>query len=166
MVIKTSIFLELQKLEKLYNQAMRGTDIDLPKFYAKLALLELSGWIEESMDEMVKKYSLKKRVSHAYIDNLIKKNYSFDYQKNFREMLVKLLGLKNLEILEKKVQKNKKDELESSLALLKPMRDNHAHTTLQGKGPTPTIWAPTYTLSIFNKVYVGLREYEIKLNEF
>ena len=49
--------------------------------------------------------------------------------------------------------------------LLKHMRDDHAHTTLLGVGALKTLHAPSVTISYFNDVYSGLREYELNLKK-
>ena len=90
MVSKTYILKEPNKLNKLYNRAIKDGDQDLQKFYSKLALLELCGWIEESMDNVVQgiKRRLKDEKNKEYVDSIIKQNYGFGYEGNFRNMLM------------------------------------------------------------------------------
>ncbi len=160
MVAKTYILKELNKIKRLYDKSMSGSDRDMPKYYSKLALLELCGWIEESMDDIIVKSSRRSRVKDCkYINDFIERNHGFSY-KNFRNMIISLIGITEVERVENKVNKVNKQKLESSLKSLKSMRDNHAHTTLHGEGSTKRLWAPSIILSKFNEVYEGLVDYE------
>ncbi len=50
MITKSYLFKTLNRLDRLYNESR--TD-DKKIFYSKLALIELCGWIEETMDDDV-----------------------------------------------------------------------------------------------------------------
>jgi hypothetical protein len=52
MIAKTYILNNLSTIEKLYNDS---SSIKNSLFYSKLAILELCGWTEESMDDIIKK---------------------------------------------------------------------------------------------------------------
>ncbi|MFM7373434.1 MAG: hypothetical protein ACKO2Z_37800, partial [Sphaerospermopsis kisseleviana] len=49
-IVKTKIQKTLNDMDKFYNQT---TDPNLQKYYSKLALLELCGWIEQAIDDIV-----------------------------------------------------------------------------------------------------------------
>jgi len=89
---------------------------------------------------------------------IIKKNYGFDYVMNFRKMLVGVIGLVNVERLERAVDQAKKDQLEAALDSLKTIRNSQAHTHI--RGVTTTINAPSWTISQFAPVYEGLIEFD------
>lgn len=164
MVAKSYILKELDKLKKIYDNAMLESDKDLPKYYSKLALLELCGWIEESMDDLILKYSHRKRVKDlSYINTFVSRNYSFDYSNNFREMLIKLIGIVYTEKIENRITTTIKSKFEASLSSLRTMRDIHAHTNLQGQGSTKILWTPSITIGKFIDVYAGLKSYENEL---
>lgn len=80
-------------------------------FYSKLALIELCGWIEETMDDIVlrcAKRCLKSPANQKFIkDVIIKPNYNFQYEA-FRKMLMIVIGLATLEKIEKKLEKTVK----------------------------------------------------------
>ena len=162
MIAKTYILKELKKLEKLFDEATKGGDTDLQKFYSKLTLLEFCGWIEQSMDDVVArtKKKLKEPQNVAEVDRIIDNNFSFKY-KNLRYMLIKTVGIFMVERLEKRINTSKKTMLESSLNTLKRIRDDHAHRYVYGT--TARFYAPSFTINHFNKVYDGLRELEKKL---
>lgn len=131
-------------------------------FLSKLAILELCGWIEESMDDVVMRCAirhLKEPVNRKYCkDDFVKRTYGFDYHNNFRLMLIRLLGLINVENIESRVDRNKHDSMTAALSSLKAQRDTEAHTHL--KGVTRTINAPSVTIAQFQPVYEGLREFD------
>jgi hypothetical protein len=162
MVKKTIILKELNKLNVLYNNSKASTDIDLPKYYSKLALLELCGWIEESIDNLINEYADRKINETTYIENVLDHNYSFDY-KRFKKMMITLVGLAGFEKIENKINIVNRARLESSLNSLKSMRDDHAHTTLIGIGSTRTLYTPSVIIPHLNDIYYGLREYEKRL---
>lgn len=59
MVNYTDIEAKLQRLDTEYNN--RILDPDLPIFFSKLAVIEFSGWMEDSVDSIL----------YDYIDNHI-----------------------------------------------------------------------------------------------
>lgn len=86
-------------------------------------------------------------------DEIIKKTYGFDY-KNFRFMLIRLLGLITVEKLERQVDAGKHGAMRGVLGALKTVRDAEAHTHL--KGTIRTLNAPSYTIGQFQPVFDGL----------
>ena len=139
-------------------------------FYSKLAILELCGWIEESMDDIVLRCSnrhLRERSNKNYIEKyVVQRTYGFDYEKHFRKMMIHLVGVINVERIEKKVDPIKRDLFKSTLSSLKTMRNAEAHTHL--KATTRQINAPSVTLSQLPAVLDGLMEYDrvIRANSF
>ncbi|OHB88806.1 MAG: hypothetical protein A3C38_03450 [Planctomycetes bacterium RIFCSPHIGHO2_02_FULL_50_42] len=163
MVSKTYILKEPNKLNKLYNRAIKDGDQDLQKFYSKLALLELCGWIEESMDNVVQgiKRRLKDEKNKEYVDSIIKQNYGFGYEGNFRNMLIKAVGIHKVEQIERKIDGSKKDLFKSSLGTLREMRHDHAHSYIHSA--TVRLHAPSAIRNHFNPVYDGLKSFEKEL---
>lgn len=147
----------LRKLDTLYKKS-EGSEEAL--YYAKLAIIELCGWIEESMDNLLQDHcdkKLKDEQNLAYIKNqVIATNYGFDYNRNFRLMLIKLVGIIKVENLEAKINKTRFLNLKSALGNLKQVRDSVAHTYI--KGTTINLDAPSSTIKNFNHVYDGLCE--------
>ncbi len=134
-----------------------------------MAILELCGWIEESMDEIINNCAKKNLRTQDQIEkvkkDIIKKNHGFKYESNFKKMLIQLIGFINVCRLEKKVDAIKFDRLKSNLKDLKSFRDQEAHTYIT-QSFTRRIDAPSRTLSRLNDIYEGLKDYEKKLKGF
>jgi hypothetical protein len=162
MIARSYIESNLKQLDRLYNSA--GSQ-KMKLYYSKLAMLELCGWIEETMDDVVIKCAnrvLKVHSNKAYIaDKVVKPTYGFEYEKHFRRMLVFVVGLMSVEKIEKNVDAVKYARFKSALGSLKAARNKEAHTHL--KGITRTVDAPSVTMRNFVYVYEGLVEYQKKL---
>ncbi|TET39693.1 MAG: hypothetical protein E3J65_03285 [Dehalococcoidia bacterium] len=158
MVKKTQIQNNLNQIEKLHQKYMRGRR---GLYFSKLAIIEACGWIEESMDDIIRGCAnkhLKEPKNLRSVENLIKRTYGFHYEDNFRDMLLHIIGIIKLEILEQIFDQHKFTQMTSSLGVLKQRRDELAHTYI--KGTTPTIDAPSLTKNRFQNVYEGLKDIE------
>lgn len=159
MIIKKHILENLEALNRSYAKATSERE---SLFCSKLAILELCGWIEESMDDVVLKCARRYLKSFANVEfiktKVVKRTYGFDYDRHFRPMLFRLIGLINVEKLEKKVDQGKQARLKATLTALKTVRDAQAHT--HTKGTMPSINAPSVTLSQLSELYDGLIEYD------
>lgn len=156
MVAKTNIERTLKQLNNLYNDS-RNARAEL--YYSKLATIELCGWIEESMDDIVLKCStrmVKELENRKYVTSQVKRTYGFEYDQHFRKMLLCVFGIWYLEKIEKKAQLL--PQLKSTLMRLKEVRNRSAHTHI--KGVMPTIDSPSVTLRDFYNIYNGLKEIE------
>jgi hypothetical protein len=159
MINKTQIQDNLDQLEKLHQQYI-GDKKGL--YYSKLAILEACGWIEESMDDIVRscaKHYLTSSHNIDYVDNtIINRTNSFAYEQHFRQMIMRVLGIINTERLENILDQHKFVPMKSSLLTLKDRRDTQAHTHI--KGTTMIIDAPSVTKKHFLNVYDGLKNIE------
>jgi cystathionine beta-lyase family protein involved in aluminum resistance len=163
MVSKSYIYSNLKQLDVLYNQARTQKE---KLYYSKLAMLELCGWIEESMDDIIKKCAnrvLKVEKNKKYVADIIKKTNGFGYDEHFRRMLISVVGLVSIEKIEKKVDPSKYCQFTAALNNLKSARNREAHTHL--KGTTRIVDSPSLTIGNFQHVYEGLKEFETKLKE-
>jgi hypothetical protein len=131
-------------------------------FFSKLAILELCGWIEESMDDIVLRCAARHLGDQGNMkycrEEIVRRTYGFDYHKNFRTMLVRLLGLVNVEYIEARVDPAKCDAMKVALMSLKRQRNKEAHTHLKGVGRT--INAPSVTMTQFPILWDGLKEFD------
>ncbi len=114
------------------------------------------------MDDIVMRCSVR-RLQVAGNRKFIEKKvvgptYGFDYQEHFRKMLIHMLGMRDVERLERRVDGAKKVQMEAVLSALKVVRNQEAHTHV--KGVTKLINAPSVTISHFTSVYEGLVEYD------
>ncbi|PIE53455.1 endoribonuclease [Candidatus Fermentibacteria bacterium] len=133
-------------------------------FFAKMAIIELSGWIEESMDDIILRCAKRnlKQISNRDIikDNIIKSTHGFDYNKHFKKMITSLIGLILYESLEKSFDQHKFLRMKSELGNLVKKRNVEAHTYIK---ITRTINAPSLTLRQFYAIYEGLIDVDKKL---
>lgn len=159
MIAKTEILRTLRMIDVAFRSETSNRKCLL---LAKQALLELCGWIEESMDDVCLRYvrsKLKERVNFNHFKNEhVRTTYGFQYKGHFRQMLISSIGIVGLERLEKAVDPVKRDALKSRLGSLKDPRNTHAHTHI--KDTTPTINAPSRTIQDFEVIYEGLLEYQ------
>jgi hypothetical protein len=158
-IAKSYILENLRSLDYRYRKARSAKEA---LFCSKLAILELCGWIEESMDEVVRGCAhkhLKEPENRTFCEGqIIRRNYGFDYQGNFRTMLMRLMGLVAVEKLERRVNQPLYASMAAALSSLKALRDAEAHTHLKGK--TRNLNAPSVTIAQFQPIYDGLLEFE------
>jgi len=79
----------------------------MPELYSKIALLELCGWIEDSMDEIVDNFTKRTVKTNDYLQvfESIKENtHGFQWDKHTRRMLYSTIGVHNVEKLDYQLQ--------------------------------------------------------------
>ncbi|MCJ8320951.1 MAG: hypothetical protein HRT52_20000 [Colwellia sp.] len=158
MIKKGLIKKSLTEIDILYRRDVTGAHAT---HYAKLAHLELCGWIEQAQDKIVETSSSRfiNDTDHKRdIKNIIKKNSNMDYSNNFKKMLIEVIGRCGVEKLEKKVSTLNKDILESELLTLKNTRNAHAHT--HTKECTMTLDSPGTNIVRFERIFTALKDYE------
>lgn len=165
MIAKSYIESTLKELDKLYNQASSQKKAI---YFSKLAVIELCGWIEETVDDIVLRHcnrKLKNTDNKNYCkEKIIKNNYGFQYSQNIRPMLISLIGLIEVEKLENELEKTAQVTLlKSNLGNLKTSRNEAAHTHL--KGITRTYNAPSRTIGDFNRISVILEKIDLELRK-
>ena len=156
MISTSYICKTLDELERLYRTSSSQKKAI---YFSKLAIIELCGWIEETVDDIfithVNRKCRIKSNKEFYRDEVVKRNNSFQYKK-IRGMLIQLVGIIETERLEQKLERNSNITLlKSYLANLKTARNEAAHTHL--KGVTRTYNAPSRTINDFNNVLRVLR---------
>lgn len=159
MIARSYIHSNLELIDRKFRSAKSSTEALL---LSKLAILELCGWIEESMDDIILRCSvrhLKESNNRKYCEtDVVKKTFGFEYARHFRLMMTRLLGLIAVERIEAKVDPTKKATMLAALAALRMQRNTEAHTYL--KGTTRTINAPSVTLAQLTPLYEGLFEFD------
>ena len=161
MVAISNIRSSLQDFDRRYRNAKTPKE---SLYFAKLAILELGGWAEDSMDDVVRRYAarhLKLKANQDHCEkSIIGKTYGFEYEHHFRKMLIQLLGLLNVERLEGQVDSLRFAAMKAALLTLKVQRDPEAHTHIK---ITRTINAPSVTLTQLMPIYDGLRDFESRI---
>ena len=160
MVNKTAITRNLRELHSRYNRRHRNSRD--PLYYSKLYLIELCGWIEETMDSIVRDCSLSRLSAtnnRKHVEGVIVgRTYGFDYDTHFRNMLMRVLGLIKVEELESKLDQTKFGNMKLSLKALYTQRNRAAHTYVEGA--TIIVDAPSAVRGHFQNVYEGLKDIE------
>lgn len=164
MITKTYILDNLRRLDVCYRSESK------PKsafFYSKLSILELCGWIEMSMDDIITRHCARKVKQPSNIrfveSNIVKRTYGFDYDNHFRMMLIRLIGIINVERLEAEIDETVQVLLKAELTSLKSLRDTLAHTYAKN---LPPIDAPSRVRARFEPLYNGLQAYDAALRRW
>jgi len=155
----------LMELDKLYNQSSSQKKAI---YFSKLALIELCGWIEETFDDIILRHScrhLKDSDNKKYCkDKIVEPNHGFQYRKNVRPMLISLIGLIEVERLEKELEKTGQiTALKGHLGNIIVSRNIAAHTHL--KGITRNFNAPSRTIGDFNRIKPILEKIDQELRK-
>ena len=153
----------LDELDRLYiNASSKKKAI----YYSKLATIELCGWVEETVDNIVQMHAnrkLKNRSNKKYVeDKIIKPIYGFQYNQHIRPMLIAVVGIITIERIETKLERGGKITLlKQHLGNLKQSRNSAAHTHITG---TPNAYdAPSVIKSQFNIIKSVLKEIDNEL---
>lgn len=162
MLAKSYIADNLQKIERLYNTS---PSVQKGLFYSKLAVIELCGWIEISMDDIILRLAtkqLREPNNRKYIENeIIKRNYNFDYERNFLPMVEAVVGRNGIERMNLRIDNTLIPPLIGTLSTLKAARNQLAHQYI--KGTTLVIDAPSLTHARLHIVWAGLKNLEAVL---
>ena len=129
-------------------------------YYSKLAIIELCGWIEYSMDYIAEHFANRKLRTQSYRDifkGYKNTNYGFEYKKNFRKMLYQTVGLSVMEKIETKLERigGLITVLDTELDNLKTLRNDAAHTYIDA---TKTYQAPSVTRAQLLRIYPILKK--------
>jgi hypothetical protein len=161
MIAKTYILQNLKQLDGAFRKAKTQKH---GIYFSKLAILELCGWIEISMDEIILAHCgrhVTEAINIKFVeDDVVKRTYGFDYKRNFRKMLINLIGIVSCEELEAQVPVAVHTKFVAQLLSLKTVRDSLAHTYVKGSVATMNIDAPSVTMARFNDIYGGLKAFE------
>lgn len=160
----TSKYYITRNLKSLNQKYLRSKTQAEPLYYSKLAIIEICGWIESSLDELFYNYSSSALESSNYINkmhNRIKETYGFSQNKHLKPLVVSVVGYSGLEKLESSCDQSLLGGLYRNLDELTKMRNELAHTYI--KGFAVTIESPQLILRRLDHVANGLDELERKL---
>lgn len=157
MISRVDIQQNFTEINNLYQQSTNSKEA---LYYSKLALIELCGRIEESIDELMlacANRNLSVSNNRDFVENeIIGLTYGFEYNKHIRGMFMRIIGIINLEKLEKTVDPIKFHLMKSALGTLAISRNKAAHKYINGT--TASIDAPSTTDRNFQYVYDGLED--------
>lgn len=160
---KKQIQNNLLQLDSYYRKASSSknpSDNRKVLYYAKLAIIELCGWTEESMDDIVltcAKRCLTDTKNITDIEEVVSRTWGFDYSSDFRNMLIQVMGIVNVERLERNIDQIQLQRMRTEFGHLKPDRNVHSHTHLKRM---PRIDSTAVTIGRFRNIYVCLKDFE------
>ena len=158
MISKTYIQSNLRSLDASFRATANGKHL---YYFSKLSILELCGWIEMSMDDIVMRHCNRKvrlAGNHKFIEkDVVGRTYGFDYDKHFRSMLIRLVGVITTEKIEREIDVTVQTLFTAELTSLKSIRNSLAHTYAKN---FPSIDAPSRTKMRFAPLYNGLIAYD------
>jgi len=162
MIIRKYIYDNLSRVERLYSNSQDQKETLL---FAKLYIIELCGWIEDTFDDLFYrclKKNTKEINNEKYLKELIKGNYGFSYEQHFRKILMIIIGCLNFERIEKRIKLDKKEKFRLALNRLEEKRNIEAHSYLK---QIRNIDAPSVANELFEDICTGLREYYRQLKK-
>ena len=156
MIDYVSIKSTLDLLEQEYNTALNNnnTDQQMPILYSKLAILELCGWIEVSIDNVLYEYvnnNVSKEENKKIIKERINGNYGFKFKSNLQPLFCSVFGIKNYETIIGALSDQELANMQTTLGNLAKLRDIAAHNNTE-VGITPTYNAPSQTITDYKKI--------------
>lgn len=160
----TEILRIVGDIETEYNKSTTTTHYAI--LYSKLAVIEFCGWIEQIFDEILDAYITNKLVlpqNYSHIkDNVIKPNYGLHYDKNFRKMLMCIIGINNLESMEDDLDSHSGylSTFKSILGSFTATRNVAAHTYTPYAGVTVTYQSPSIVISNIRAITPILQKIE------
>ena len=160
----TYITQNLKQIERLYNSA---PSIQKSLFYSKLAVIELCGWIEMSMDDIVLRLSVRRlqdpKNRKYIVKDVVQRTYGFHYEDHFLPMIEAVIGRQGIEQMNSSLDGTLIPPLIGALSALKTARNKLAHQYI--KGTTLIIDAPSVTNARFPIIWAGLKDIETVLRE-
>lgn len=161
MITSRRIERTLTFLDNAYNSNLVNKDQEIPILYAKMAILEYSGWLELSFDEIARncvRRKLRTVAAREILEQRIKKTHGFTYNNNVRPLLAIALGTIKLQNIERKMNKNGDlDALRTNLGNINLMRNEAAHTFTSGR--TSRFDAPSAIIADFKRTEPILQKY-------
>lgn len=150
-----------QRLNDIDAAYVAETDIVKALLQAKLAALEVGGWTEECIDKIVLDFlNVRNPTCKAKVIERLNSIYGFQYNKEFRSIIVELVGVIGFEKIEGNMSLQCQ-QLESALAELKQSRDKCAHTYTKS---TMAIDAPSKFINLLTKIEATLTAFSAELN--
>jgi len=159
-IVKKYILATLKDLDRRYNTSLTSSSPTESVYYSKLAILDYCGWLEDSMDLIIKRSVNNKLKTQTFRqilkDRVIGNNFGFQYKENFRPMLIQAVGLQKAEKIHEILNSTGKLLIfENELSSVKQFRNDAAHTWLSGT--TMTYPAPSLIIGKLNTTYPILR---------
>jgi hypothetical protein len=155
----------LEMLDCWYVDPAVSQDNDKTMLLSKLAILELSGWLEEEFDRLIKKVATGKLNDSKFLnEEVIKKSNGFTYDVHWRNMLRKVVGeviAKRVDIAMEQAHPTELGQLKALLGQLFSARCSFAHANLIANVATQQKFnAPSLTRGQYSQLKSILAHYE------
>lgn len=148
-------FIEISNtLKKLDSEYSSSNDLQMLILYSKLSVIELCGWIEVSVDEILHNYVDSHVLDLSLItdiNKIIEKNYGFNYDTNIFPLLCSVLGINNVENLLDSIPTSDIVCFKSVIGNYVKKRNIAAHTDTP-LGTTRTFYAPSQVLGDYCRI--------------
>lgn len=153
----------LKQLDAWYREPTQGGD--RPKLLAKLALLELCGWLEGEFDRLVTVAQDVRLNDPDWVkNNVLDRTHGFTYNEHFRPMLARLVGeifVRRVEQRFETVAPGELERLKSMLGALWKQRCSFAHADMSANiASQQTFSAPSWSSNQFRVLSRLLKQYE------
>lgn len=161
MIAKGPVEEDLKRLNRLYQASLSGSDTAaIPIFYSKLAVLELSGWVEGSFDLIAHRATKRRLHTEAFKKkalDAIRQNHGLTYASNFIPMMIKIIGLPECEQLDRDPHSDGRASLlNNELGTLRSQRIKAAHVNLAQT--TIAFDSPSVTIDRLQRIHPILRD--------
>lgn len=147
----------LEELDKYYNDSQSSPE--LVAMVAKLAVLELSGWVEECLHKIARSSVTVEGTDERaleLVNETIRKCHGVNYERHVQQMFSVAFGASQLANIESKLKESAKfEQFKAELGNVQVSRNNLAHTYTRG---TPMVDAPRTTLQRFDRLNSMLYE--------
>lgn len=159
--IQSSLKFILKKYEEYSIQKDPSDETNLGMMLcSKMAIMELSGWIEETIDSILVSYLDKNMtdspqdLKNCIINECIKTVYGFGYKNDYRPLMEKVLGAIRFKQIVEELNKNggQNEILKAEFGDLHNARRRAAHTQSVLHDETKIFDAPSKTWDRFNKI--------------
>lgn len=167
MLSATQLLATLQHYDSVYT--IPGNSNRILLLASKASILEVCGWVEQAMDQLVNECAVRCNLSQPRLNTVnafIKKNYGFQYEQHFEKMLISVIGFRQLEKAESTIQAQVVT-LKGTLSHLTTLRNHFAHTHMDELNPAPptlnSIPTPSTMIGHANTAHIGLSAIEARL---
>ena len=155
----------LDTLDDLIDRYNSGTATPKEQYFcAKIAVIEVCGWIEECMDRMVLDLSdnhIRRQANKKIVQRRVDHTHGFTYPRHFRPLLTWVIGGVSVEQLEARLDQRVFQLMQSELNSLARVRNQLAHSSFNPY--RPSLDSPSFVRVRFDRICEGLGDVESTL---
>lgn len=151
----------LNFLDNQYSDIDNPPSTNMQTFYSKIALLEFSGWIEQSIDLILNEYIKRKGITGSnleYINKYIQGVYGFKFDPNVCSLFCHTIGIYNWSQIQKKMDL---EVFKSIINTYSGKRNTAAHTYTV---VMQTYDAPSIIKTNYKKLKKYMQDIELEVN--